>query len=130
MLLMTRRFAEPAWNGEAQATAWTPSCDVLEDKDEVRIVLELPGVRPEDLKINLENLILTVRGEKKAVADQKGERWYRYERTYGSFERSFTLPVTVDPDRIQATVEHGVLTLTLPKAATAKPREIPVKVQG
>lgn len=105
MLLMTRRFAEPVWSGDVQATAWIPSCDVLEDKDEVKIVLELPGVRPEDLKISLENRILTVRGEKKAVADEQGERWHRYERTYGSFERSFTLPVTVDPDRVQATIE-------------------------
>lgn len=128
MLLMTRRFTEPAWNGDAEATAWTPSCDVLEDKDELKIVLELPGVRPEDLKINLENRILTVRGEKKALAEQNGERWHRYERAYGSFERSFTLPVTVDPDRVQATVEHGVLILTLPKAASAKPREIPVRL--
>jgi HSP20 family protein len=130
MLLMTRRFAEPVWNGETRAAAWTPSCDVLEDKDELKIVLELPGVRPEDLKINLENRVLTVRGEKKAATEQNGERWHRYERTYGAFERSFTLPVTVDPDRIQAAAEHGVLTMTLPKAAAAKPREIPVKVQA
>ncbi len=128
MLLMTRRFAEPAWNGGTQTAAWTPSCDVLEDKDELKIVLELPGVRPEDVKINLENRILTVHGEKKAVAEQKDERWHRYERTYGAFERTFTLPVTVDPDRIQATVEHGVLTLTLPKSAAAKSREIPIRV--
>ena len=128
MLLMTRRFADPVWNGEARAAAWTPSCDVLEDKEELKIVLELPGVRPEDLKISLENRVLTIRGEKKAAAEQNGERWHRYERNYGSFERSFTLPVTVDPDRIQASAEHGVLTMTLPKAAAAKPREIPVRV--
>ena len=128
MLMMTRRFVEPAWNGESVSAAWTPSCDVFEDQENLKVVIELPGVRPDDLKIHLENRILTVRGEKKSVAEEKSERWHRYERTYGSFERTFTLPSTVDPDRINATVEHGVLTLTLPKAERAKPREIPVRV--
>lgn len=128
MLVVSRRFAESNWNGSAPAAGWTPSCDVLEDQNEVKLVLEIPGVRPEDVKINLESRILTVRGEKKPVAQPKDEQWQRYERTYGSFERSFTLPPIVDADRIQATVEHGVLTLSLPKSASAKPREIPVQV--
>src|SRR6185436_3530834 len=90
------------WNGGTLASAWTPACDVFEDKENLRIVLELPGVRPEDLKISLENQALTIHGEKKQVAEENSERWHRYERSYGSFERIFTLPSTVDADRIQA----------------------------
>ena len=115
------------WDGEAVGSAWTPSCDVREDKEHLTIALDLPGVKPEDVKISLENQVLTIRGEKRQAAEQTDERWHRYERSYGSFERSFTLPTTVDAERIQANVEHGVLTVTLPKVERAKPREIPVK---
>jgi HSP20 family protein len=115
------------WNGEAVGSAWTPTCDVKEDKEHLTITLDLPGVKPEDVKLSLEGPVLTIRGERRQVSEQNDERWHRYERTYGSFERSFTLPSTVDADRIQATAEHGVLTITLPKIERARPREIPVK---
>ena len=115
------------WNGGTLASAWTPSCDVFEDKENLKIVLELPGVKPEDVKISVENQILTIRGEKKQIAEENSERWHRYERSYGSFERTFTLPSTVDAERVQATVDHGVLTVTLPKSEKSKPREIPVR---
>jgi len=115
------------WDGEAVGSAWTPSCDVREDKEHLTITLDLPGVKPEDVKLSLENQVLTIRGEKRQASEQTDERWHRYERSYGSFERSFTLPTTVDAERIQAGVEHGVLTVTLPKVERAKPREIPVK---
>ena len=115
------------WNGGTLASAWTPSCDVFEDKENLTIVVELPGVKPEDVKISVENQILTIRGEKKQIAEENSERWHRYERSYGSFERTFTLPSTVDAERVQATVDHGVLTVSLPKSEKSKPREIPVR---
>lgn len=115
------------WNGGTLASAWTPSCDVFEDKENLKLVLELPGVKPEDVKLSVENQVLTIRGEKKQVAEESRERWHRYERTYGSFERTFRLPGTVDAELIQATVDHGVLTITLPKSEKSKPREIPVR---
>jgi HSP20 family protein len=115
------------WNGGTLASAWTPSCDVFEDKENLKIVLELPGVKPEDVKLSIENQVLTIRGEKKQVAEENSERWHRYERSYGAFERTFTLPSTVDVERIQATADHGVLTITLPKSEKSKPREIPVR---
>ena len=118
------------WNGDTLAAAWTPSCDVFEDKESLRIVVELPGVHPEEVKISLENQVLTIQGEKKQVAEAKSERWHRYERSYGRFERMFTLPGSVDPDRIDAKVEHGLLTVTLPKAERARPREIAVTSSG
>ncbi len=110
--------------------AWLPPTDIFEDKDSIRIVTELPGVRPEDVKITCENNTLTIRGEKKQVAEESTDRVHRYERTYGTFERAFSLPNTVDADRVQANFEHGVLTVVLPKVERAKPREIPVKVKA
>jgi len=115
------------WNGGTVASAWTPTCDVFEDKENLKIVLELPGVQPEDVKISLENQVLTIQGEKKQVAEDASERWHRYERSYGSFERMFTLPSTVDPEKIQAKVDNGLLTVTLPKAERAKPKQIQVE---
>ena len=115
----------PAGNG-VSTSAWLPSVDVFEDKESLKIVAELPGLKPEDVKITLENSTLTLRGEKKQVAEEKTERVHRYERSYGSFERSFSLPNTVDADKVAASFENGVLTITLPKAEKAKPREIAV----
>lgn len=112
----------------AITSAWLPPCDVFEDKDTVKIVAEVPGVRPEDVKLSLENNLLTIRGEKRQQAEERTERVHRYERSYGSFERSFALPSTVDPDKISANYENGILTVTIPKAERARPREIPVKV--
>jgi HSP20 family protein len=94
---------------------------VFEDKDAVRLLAELPGVRPEDVKLSVENNLLTIRGEKQ---QQSGDR---RGRVHG-FERSFALPSTIDPDRISASLEHGILTVTIPKAQRARPREIPVSV--
>lgn len=112
----------------ALTASWTPACDVFEDKESVKIVAEVPGVKPEDVKISIENQVLTIRGEKKQVAEEKTERVHRYERSYGVFERSFALPNLVDADRIEAKYDGGVLTITLPKAERARPREITVKV--
>jgi len=145
MSLMLRRFAPSndllgvhrlnallddafsGWPGNGVATsAWVPAVDVFEDKESLKIVAELPGLKPEDVKITMENNTLTLRGEKKQVAEEKTERVHRYERSYGSFERSFSLPNTVDAEKVAAAFENGVLTVTLPKAEKAKPREIAV----
>jgi HSP20 family protein len=111
-------------------SAWFPPTDIFEDDKAVKIVTEIPGVGPEDVKLSLENNLLTVRGEKQQEAEERNERVHRYERSYGSFERSFALPRTVDPDQIQAAYENGVLTVTLPKVERARPREIPVQAAG
>jgi len=109
-------------------SSWLPPCDVFEDKNSVKIVAEIPGVDAEDVKISLENNLLTLRGEKKQHAEEQSERVHRYERSYGAFERTFSLPTTVDPEKIDAQYSHGVLTVTIPKSERARPREIPVKV--
>ena len=117
----------PFTEGLVLTSAWWPACDVFEDKEAVKIVAEIPGVRPEDVKLTLENNLLTIRGEKQQQAEERNERVHRYERSYGSFERTFALPGTVDPEKIRAGYEHGILTVTLPKAERARPREIPVQ---
>jgi HSP20 family protein len=119
--------AQPDENA-ALTASWAPVCDVFEDKDSAKIVAEIPGVKPEDVKISIENQVLTIRGEKKQVAEEKTERVHRYERSYGLFERSFALPKLMDADKIEATYDNGILTVTLPKAERARPREISVKV--
>ncbi len=110
--------------------SWVPAVDIFEQPDAIRITAEVPGVKPEDVKISLENNVLTIRGTKEQVAAEHTERVHRYERTYGTFERSFALPATVDAGGIKASYEHGILTVTLPKVEKAKPREIEVQVAG
>lgn len=117
--------AEP---GDLVTSAWVPPTDVFEDADGLKIVAELPGLTAADVKLTVENYILTIRGEKKQVAEEKTTRVHRYERSYGAFERSFTLPNTVDVEKVGARFEHGVLTITVPKAEKAKPRAIEVRV--
>lgn len=122
-----------AWPFDNQGTitsAWLPPCDIMEDADSVRIVMEVPGVRPEDVKLSLENNVLTIRGEKRQESQDNGERSnrvHRYERSYGTFERTFALPNTVDPEKVEASYDNGVLTVALPKAERMRPREIQVK---
>jgi HSP20 family protein len=117
------------WQLRDSATAaWVPAVDIVEEADSIRIMAEVPGVKPEDVKISVENNVLTIQGTKQQVAEERAERVHRYERTYGAFERSFTLPATVDANAIKASYESGVLTVTLPKVEKAKPRQIEVRV--
>jgi HSP20 family protein len=110
-------------------SSWAPACDIFEDKEGIRIVAEVPGVKPEDVRLSLENNTLTIRGEKKQVTEEKTEHVHRYERSYGVFERSFGLPTTVDPEKVEAEYSNGLLTVTLPKVERAKPREIQVRAK-
>lgn len=87
-------------------------------------------MKAEDVKISLEGNVLTIRGEKRQAAEEKTEHVHRYGRSYGTFERSFTVPSTVDADHIQASYDLGVLTVRLPKVEKAKPRQIAVRVES
>ena len=121
------RFLNDAFGGFEPGTSWVPAVDVFEDADALRIVAEVPGVSPEDVKISHENNVLTIQGTKQQATQERTERVHRDERTYGAFARSFTLPTTVDATAIKANYQHGVLTVTLPKAEQARPRQIPVQ---
>jgi HSP20 family protein len=115
-----------AEQGNVITSTWFAPTDVSEDENTLRITMELPGVDPNDVRLSLENNVLTIRGEKKQQLDDTSERVHRFERTYGMFERTFVLPNTVDSERIDARYENGVLLVTIPKAERAKPREIRV----
>jgi len=122
-------FSGADWaHPDSAAAAWVPPVDVLEQPEAIRIMAELPGVKPEDVKISVEGNVLTLHGTKQQVAEERTERVHRYERMYGAFERSFTLPASVDTQHIEAGYDNGVLTITLPKAEQAKPRQIAVQV--
>ena len=112
-----------------QSPAWTPAVDIAEHDDEYFVKVELPGVNKDDVKITLENNILTIRGEKKQEKETKKENYHRVERSYGSFQRSFTLPTTVKATKSMQSYKDGVLQISLPKAEEAKPKQIEVKVK-
>src|SRR5688572_20509105 len=109
--------------------SWVPPMDVFETAEEICCQLEVPGLSRENIDIRVENNLLTIAGEKKYEQRQdEKETGYRHsERRYGRFERSFTLPRTIDADRVRANYENGVLTLSLPKAEQSKPRKIMIE---
>lgn len=108
---------------------WNPAVDIVENNDAYVLHAELPGMNKNDVKITLENNILTIRGEKKNETEEKENGYHRLERSYGSFERSFTIPGMIKQEDIDAKYNNGILSLTLPKAEEAKPKFIDVKVQ-
>lgn len=107
---------------------WSPSVDIAETKDEIVVSADLPGLNKEDIKVNVENNVLTFSGERKQEKKDEGSNYHRLERSYGFFSRSFTLPATVKSDKIKAAYKDGVLRLSLPKAEEAKPRQIAVEI--
>jgi HSP20 family protein len=111
------------------ASRWMPPVDIAEKEDRFLVSLEVPGVAREDVKITLQDRILTIRGEKKQEKESKTSNLHRVERLYGSFQRSFTLPSTVRGDGIDASYRDGILSITIPKAEEARPKEIDVKVR-
>jgi HSP20 family protein len=126
------RMVEEGWTGFASTPSgdWIPAMDVNETKDELILTAELPGLNQENVEIELENNILTISGHKEEEIREETERSHLYERRYGSFQRSFTLPRTVKGDSIEATFKNGVLTVHMPKVPEAKGRKILVKAEG
>jgi HSP20 family protein len=111
------------------AASWTPAVDVAEQDSAFVVKMELPGVGKDDVKITMQENTLTVRGEKKKEKESKGTGIHRVERSYGAFQRSFTLPSSVKADKIDASYKDGILSILLPKEEGAKPRLIDVKVK-
>lgn len=129
---LNRIFARPATNrngNEALTVAdWTPKVDISETETEYQIKAELPEVKKEDVKVTVENGVLTLQGERRQEKEEKGKRFHRIERSYGSFIRSFALPESVDHTAVKAVFADGVLTLHLPKTEAVKPKAIEVKI--
>lgn len=122
------RFRGGEYDAGATQT-WLPAVDIMEQETSFIIKAELPGVDKNDVKITVQNDVLTIKGEKKQESEKKGENYHRTERLYGSFQRSFTLPAIIANEKIDAAYNNGVLMLTLPKLEVAKPKEIEVKVK-
>lgn len=115
---------------EAMAIAeWTPSVDISEDDKEFVVKAELPEVKKEDVKVTVDDGALTIRGERKAEKEAKGKKFHRIERSYGSFERSFTLPNETDAGKINSEFKDGVLTVHLPKNPNSKSKAIEIQVK-
>ena len=125
---MFNRFQGGTTDDGATST-WLPAVDIVERANDFHVKVELPGVKKEDVKITVQNNTLTIRGEKKFDQEKDGDNYRRVERTYGMFQRSFTLPTSVVSDKIEAAYDNGVLSIAIPKAEEAKPREIEVKVK-
>jgi len=121
---MNRLFAEP--NGRP----WVPPVDIKETENELIVKADVPGLEMKDIDVKLENGTLTLRGERKFEATKEEGGWHRVERSYGTFERVFTLPDSVNPEGVKADYKNGTLTITLPKKELAKPRQIKVEVSN
>jgi HSP20 family protein len=113
--------------GSATATAWAPALDISERKDAYLVTVELPGLKPEDLDITMEDGLLTIQGERQFTQESSEQQFHRVERRYGAFRRSITLPAHVTAEGIQASFEDGVLQILVPKAEEAKPKRIQVR---
>ena len=127
----SRAMGWPANRGqETMATGdWLPRVDISETEGEFVIKAEIPEVRKENVKVGIDNGILTIQGERRQETDEKKEKYHRIERSYGSFVRSFTLPDNVDETAIKAVFKDGMLNLSIPKSEAAKPKSIEVTVE-
>jgi HSP20 family protein len=114
-------------NDRAMTTAWAPALDISERKDAYLVTVELPGLKPEDLDITMEDGLLTIKGERQFTSESSEQQFHRVERRYGAFRRSITLPAQVQADHIEATFDNGVLEIMVPKAEETKPKRIQVR---
>lgn len=131
---MLDRFFGPTWRREQSEqtpllSSWTPAVDAHEKDGSIHVTVELPGVEMKDVDVTLENNILTIRGERRSETEkEKDDKNYQWrERAFGTFQRSFTLPASVDRDKVQASYKDGVLEVVIPQKAEAKPKQIAVK---
>jgi HSP20 family protein len=122
-------FDTPPGNG-GTLRRWVPAMDLVETHDHFILRADLPGMRQDDVKIELEDTTLTVSGERRAEHESKGEGYYRVERAFGEFSRSLTLPQGVDPEAVAASFDNGVLEVRIPKPETRKPRRIEIAGTG
>jgi HSP20 family protein len=127
------RVFRDSYSGAGQDEALTtssfaPAVDVYEDEHKVSLKIEVPGIDEKDIDVRVENNTLTVHGERKIEKEEKEENYRRVERQYGSFTRTFTLPTTVDTENVSANYDKGVLKISLPKKAEAKPKQIKVNI--
>jgi len=120
--------AFPRRSDNSALTTWAPAVDIYETENELVVKADLPEVSEKDLDVRVENNMLSIRGERKFEKKVEEENYLRVERTYGTFSRSFSLPNTISTEAIKADYKNGVLTVTLPKRAESKPKQVKVNV--
>ena len=128
---LNRMFGEPPLRGAPDAVAfadWAPAVDIQETDGEYLVKADLPDVKKEDVKVELEDGVLTVEGERKQEKEEKGKKFHKIERAYGKFVRRFALPTEVDATKLSADFKEGVLNVHLPKSPNGKPKAVTVKV--
>jgi HSP20 family protein len=120
------------WRGSEERPlrgSWVPAINILEREESMVITADLPGLKAEDVEVTVEEGTLSIRGERKLEEASEGETYHRVERLYGMFERTFTLPNSVNVDKIEARFSNGEMVLTLPKREESKPRSVKIKVE-
>ena len=117
------------WMAPTDGGQWWPEVDIAEEKDRIIVRSDLPGMKQEEIAVEVSDGVLTIKGERKRETESKEGKTYRVERSYGSFLRSFTLPAGVDATKVNAAYKNGVLEVTLPKLAEAKAKQIKVEVK-
>ena len=133
ILNQLQKELERAYEGDANESSvstaeWAPAVDIKEEAERFVLLADIPGVKPEEINISMEDGVLTITGEKNTEAETEKDGYKRVERTYGSFYRRFTLPDTADADAISAKSNHGVLEIVIPKRETVKPKKISISV--
>jgi HSP20 family protein len=126
---MNRLFEDAGrFRGEepSATTSWSPAVDIYETANEIMVKAELPGVDRNDITLNLENNVLTLRGERKFEKETRQENYHRIERSYGGFSRAFSIPAIVEEEKIRAEYKDGILTIALPKKEQIKPKQIKI----
>jgi HSP20 family protein len=121
---LSRLLSEPT------SRPWSPPVDIYETENELVLKADVPEIDPKNVAIQMENGTLTVKGERRFEEQRNGRGFHRIERGYGSFVRAFSLPDTVDPEKVKADYKNGVLTITLPKKEVAKPKTVNVEISN
>jgi len=116
------------YGGTEDTGSWNPDVDIVEDNDQVSVSVDLPGINKEDIQVQVEDNVLTIKGERKFAKDENQKNYHHMKRAYGSFYRTFSLPSTVAGDKIKANYKNGVLNIELPKIEDVKPKEIPISI--
>jgi HSP20 family protein len=122
---ISRMLSEPRG-----ARPWSPAVDIYETENELVLHADLPDVKLDEIDVRVENQTLTIKGERKFEKNESARGYHRIERNYGTFTRSFTLPTSVDAEKVAAEFKNGVLTVTLPKKEAAKPRQVKIAVKS
>ncbi len=126
--LFNETFSRAFGDEELPARSWAPAVDIFENDNNIVLKAELPGVDPKDVEVRVEDNMLYLKGERNFEKEVKEDNYHRIERSYGSFARSFSLPGSIDSDKVEASYKEGLLTLTIPKREEAKPKTIKITV--